>query len=291
MHQKGTAPALAVLVLAAALAGCSAKSETPADALDQAAKDLNVQATATTGIIRGVVVDTAIRPIPGVELTVQVQGKARTATSGLTGAFGFQDLPEGTYFIAAHKVGFANIQTSATVVAGESDPMLVKVQMVADASTRPSVDIFHFKGFLECNVAIPLFFFPCYNPVTNEEIGNDNFSSSFNVTGNVTWVHTSLVWTPTEAVGTELYINVGTPKTEIVESAGGPSPLVVDISGKDAAQFENDAIVLEVSGNGEQGLAGAEIQQDFDAYTVVFHGFSPPTGYSYWHDGEPTVPS
>ncbi|HUR61550.1 MAG TPA: carboxypeptidase-like regulatory domain-containing protein [Candidatus Thermoplasmatota archaeon] len=283
-------PVMAALVFSAALAGCSAKSaSTPADELAEAAGALDVHATSTTGVIRGVVVDTAIRPIGGVRVSVQVQGVARNTTTTAAGAFGFEDLPEGTYFLQAHKRGFADTQTSAGVEAGVSDPPIVKVQMLADASTQPSFDLYHFRGFLQCNVAVPLFFFPCEAPFYGS-VGNDDFSASYNVTGNVTWVHTSLVWTPTQPVGTELYMNVGTPEEEIVGYTGGPSPQVVDISGKDATQFEDGVVVIEVSGNGEQGLAGAELNQDFDAYVVVFHGFEPLEGYSYWKDGEPKIP-
>jgi len=279
------------VLCATLLAGCSGKAATDSNSLDQAAKDLDVQATATTGVIRGVVVDTAVRPVAGVHVMTQNGGKTYQANTTAAGAFGFEGLPAGTYFLKTHKPGYADTQTSADVVAGVSDPAITKIQVAADASTQPSFDVFHFKGFLECNVAIPFFFFPCVNPVTGQEIGNDQFSATYNVTGNVTWVHTSLVWTPTEPVGTELYMNVGTPQTEIVGYTGGPSPQVVDISGKDAAQFQDGRLVLEVSGNGEQGLAGAELEQDFDAYTVIFHGFAPPAGYSYWHDGEPVPPS
>jgi hypothetical protein len=289
-----TALAAAALFALVTLAGCAGKAPAPpADSIASGAQQLDLQATATTGVIRGVVVDDAIRPIDNATVTLQGTPPQTTKTNNL-GAFGFDGLAAGSYFVQVHKRGFQDTQSSADVVAGVKDPAVVKILLAVKPGSLPSYDVFHFAGFLECNFVIPFFFFPCEVPGTPASnpmpVGNDDFSATYNMTGNISWIHTSLIWQPTEAVGTELYMNIGTPQTEIVGYTGGPSPQVVDVSGKDLDQFQNGALVIEVSGNGEQGLAGAEVEQGFDAYIVVFHNFEPPAGYAFYKDGEPTPP-
>src|ERR1041385_8203063 len=97
----------ALLLASVAFAGCAGSARSPSgDPL----QDVHVAATATTGVIRGIVVDIAIHPVAG----------ARTlrTNSSATGAFGFQGLPAGTYFIEAHRRGYATSRTGVDVEAG-----------------------------------------------------------------------------------------------------------------------------------------------------------------------------
>lgn len=286
----------AACFLAASLAGCAGKTAAPSDSLASNADNLDLQATATTGVLRGVVVDDAIRPIANATVTLKSGTPQETRTNAL-GAFGFDGLAAGTYFIAVHKRGYRDTQQSAEVVAGEAEPKVLKVLLPANPSELPSYDVYHFAGFLECNVALPLVFIPCQNPATGDPIGNDNFEATYNLTGNITFIHVSLIWQATEPVGTELYYNVfpkpGDDSTTCDPGCwtGGPSPLLLDIDSSKTQPFQDSGTVsIDVSGNGEQGLAGAELQQSFDAYIVVFHNFTPPEGYSYAADGDPVPP-
>src|SRR5688572_23928185 len=106
---------LLVLMTVPLLAGCTGGS---ADAQDkgieeleeQAAKDVDVQATADTGVIRGIVVDEVIRPIEGATVRLMVTPPVTTKTSA-TGGFGFEELEPGTYFVKISAEGFAPTQT------------------------------------------------------------------------------------------------------------------------------------------------------------------------------------
>ncbi|MEA3142808.1 MAG: Carboxypeptidase regulatory-like domain [Thermoplasmata archaeon] len=295
---------VAALLATALLAGCSGKATGNAgSSLDQAAKDLDVKATATTGVIRGVVVDTAIRPVVGLKVTTQSKGQAVSAETSNAGAFAFEGLAAGTYFLKTHKAGYEDTQTSVDVAAGESAPAVTKIQVTADPSSKPSVDLFHFKGFMECSAVAgtPLtggFFTPCENPATGAPVGNENSHTAFNVTGNTTWVQGTLIWNPTNPLGAELYYNLFYSQSDypasIVGFGRGPSPLQVDVNGTDANKFgESGHILFEgaASRSTTQGFLGAAFQQDFDAYIVVFHGFAPPAGYSFAKDGAPHVPA
>src|SRR5690348_9184805 len=94
----------AFLLGAAVLAGCAGKGPAQ-DASDVPTPSVTgVKSTADTGIILGVVVDPAIQPVPGANVTVNVPGHSpMAATTGQDGGFGFQGLSPGEYFVSAHK--------------------------------------------------------------------------------------------------------------------------------------------------------------------------------------------
>lgn len=76
------------------LAGCS-QGGSP-DEADVNLPDLGLEATATTGLIRGVVVDEAIRPIEGAKISLQAGSASQETTTTPEGAFGFDGLEPGT---------------------------------------------------------------------------------------------------------------------------------------------------------------------------------------------------
>src|SRR5688500_16195818 len=128
--------AAAALLAVSLLAGCSSPSGGSPSEDGPTFDDLGLQATSSTGVIRGVVVDDAIRPIAGAKVTLLGEAPKDAVTTD-QGTFGFDGLPAATYFLKVHKVGFADAQQSADVVAGVADPPIVKVQLLADATTMP----------------------------------------------------------------------------------------------------------------------------------------------------------
>ncbi|HJQ93961.1 MAG TPA: carboxypeptidase-like regulatory domain-containing protein, partial [Candidatus Thermoplasmatota archaeon] len=134
------AAALAVLPL---LAGCSSGDGGPAEP---------IEATATTGILKGVVVDEAIRPLLGVRITVPMaDGTTLNSTTAADGAFAFGDLPPGGYVVQARKLGYLDAALAANVTAGEAEPAGLRLQMLADVLNAPFVEQFQFSGFLQCS--------------------------------------------------------------------------------------------------------------------------------------------
>jgi hypothetical protein len=288
---------LTVLTLASiALAGCSGGGGGD-KAGDDPTEDLGLEATDTTGVIRGVVVNEAIVPIPGVVVTLLSTGQ--TAESNDLGAFGFEGLEPGSYFLTASKPGFKPVQQSADVEAGVEDPKVVRVMMLADPTTLPTYEVFHFQGYLQCSLiaGTPVtggVFMPCDIPFYGP-VGSDKSYTTFAMNGNATWIHVSLVWTPTQAVGQNLYFNVldNYGDYNVPAYNGGPSPLTGDANAEAIAESkinEQGEFGFEVAVFGEAGFVGASVNQGFDAYIVVFHGFEPPEGYAYHLDGEPTIP-
>jgi hypothetical protein len=312
---------VAAVLVSALLAGCSAKSAPqPEDALP----DVDVRSTATTGVIRGVVVDVAIRPIAGVTLTVQAKERTLTTQSSATGSFGFQGLAPGTYFIEAHKLGYGDVRVAADVAAGEDAPRVTKIALEPDLATRPYVDAFVFKGFIECSVpAIALCSVPnvgaqivglltCDEPlnqtgapcVAPANATSDHFITWYAVARLPDWVQTEMVWTPTSAAGERLTLyhsysgkeHIGIQGT--YGSATGASPLLLTSDRAASAKIDlgnaTDLAIRAFSGGMGQdpsGFVGASVEQEFTAYTHVFYGYLPPTGYRFSADGAPPPPT
>ena len=124
---------LAALVAVAFLAGCASPG-TQSEATSAPEPDfgeLGLEATSSTGILRGAVVDDALRPIEGATVVLTGEVARRTVTTEV-GTFGFEGLPPGTYFVTASKAGYFDAQEDADVVAGVPEPPVVKLQMTAD---------------------------------------------------------------------------------------------------------------------------------------------------------------
>jgi hypothetical protein len=142
--------ALAVLLLSALLAGCA--EATPPALSESAFDDLDVQVTATTGAIRGVVVDERIVPIQGakIALTGSVE---QSATSDAQGRFTFSNLAPGVYFLAARASLHEPAQTSVDVIAGVAEPPITKLLLTRLFSQEPFVEQVKIDGFIQCNQA------------------------------------------------------------------------------------------------------------------------------------------
>jgi hypothetical protein len=251
--------ALLVLLAASALAGCSGKAAAPSSG--QPGADLGLQATSTTGVIRGVVVDDAIRPLAGVAVTATAQGRTATTNTTAAGAFGFQGLAPGTYFVKAHKAGFHDAQTSTEVKAGVSDPAPVKVTLATDtAFVRPYVTAFVFKGFIDCGLTTPAVGVavcsipngptcgmdpvPCTGNVTA-----DKFATFVPVDGGVPlWIQHELVWKATQSAGDQftLAARTGTAaqfrsnnyQADLPDQPRGTSPLLAVVNTTTIQKFD-----------------------------------------------------
>jgi hypothetical protein len=136
---------VAVLALSALLAGCAGGGGK--------ADDAQVQATATTGVIRGVVVDEAIRPLAGVKILIPLSdGTELNHTTAADGAFAFDQLQPGAYVVHARKLGFLDASVATNVTAGVDVPENVRVQLLADVLNSPAIEQYSFNGFLQCSV-------------------------------------------------------------------------------------------------------------------------------------------
>jgi hypothetical protein len=108
-----------------------------------------VEATATTGGIRGVVVDEAIRPIKAA--TVLIQPANKSLESDDNGLFAISGLEPGEYVVSASHPLYNEIQATTTVVAGDSNPKSVKLQLTRVILANPYKETLHFEGYIFCS--------------------------------------------------------------------------------------------------------------------------------------------
>jgi hypothetical protein len=307
---------LAASLVSLALAGCASKATS--DSETTTVEGVDVNATSTTGVIRGIVVDTAVRPLQGVHLSLKVGEKTMTTDSLTNGGFGFQGLAPGTYFIIASKPGYNEVRVSADVKANDNSPALTKVALEANPSTRPFVESYVFKGFMDCSttagapgagsLGIALCSIPngltCgLDPVPCvENVTSDNTQVHYQPQRVPTWVQSEMVWDSTQSLGSDLSLmyswDCGDDNGGFLcdHEVSGTSPLLLTADG---AAIEKVGIgnstdiyvrVFNTAAASAGGALGATLEQEFTVYTHVFYGFAPSEGYRFSKDGEPLAP-
>lgn len=314
-----------LLVLTLWSAGCA---ENPVDEEpeDEAFDELDTKATADTGVIRGIVVDATITPVDGV--LVAITNTPHTTQSNADGAFAFEGLEPGFYFLSFSKLGWQDIQVQAEVVAGVDRPAIVKVQMAADPSNQPYVQVEQFDGFIQCsNRFIVIGLATC----ATLGFGDDDFSRNYEPSFRPQWVQSELVWESTQVFGEELSYSItclsGSPCPDgqlTIARHEGTSPLLLQVNQTLNEQFLLGAgeqpISVRVFAHGHSstdipeetiydtagidcvqwpvifaecirfGGFGMVLDQQFTGYTHIFNLHQPPEGWRFTADGAPPEP-
>jgi hypothetical protein len=317
---------LAVAVMVVALSGCSDGGGPPAPPPEEAAlDDLELEATETTGVIRGLVVDEAIRPVANVTVTLLADPPRATKSNG-NGAFGFDELEPGSYFLRAEKPGFGSVQQSADVVAGLADPPIVKVLLSADLSTTPFFDAYAFDGFIQCSFTlVAVSFAACSAPpiftglacdLTGLCLGNvttDNFAVRYSLAKPPTWLQSEMLWESTQALGGEMALmyswDCGDENGGFLcdHGAEGVSPILLTANQTEIAEINegnlgngtDEQLFVRVFNRGLRetdlgpgGGLGATIEQRFSIYSHFFYGYEPTPDWRFSVSSEvPKPPS
>ncbi len=281
------------------LPGCS--QAPPAGPAEPVAnfEELELAATSTTGIIRGIVVDEAIRPIGNA--SIQLTPGDKKATTGDGGTFGFDDLEPGTYFLRVERRGYNSTQTSTEVVAGVAEPPIVKVLLGLNPIATPYVEALAFNGFLSFGAAV----FATSIGTTIYDLGiGDTSIWTIKYTELPMWTQGELVWTHNQAAGGMLIWEMtDTSNTHYGYRETTVSPAL--------AYWDTETLVdhNETTLDPDQGIAyrffggphpacdgiygfgcGLTIQQRADAYIHSFYNFVPFEGWRFTVDGDPEVP-
>ncbi|HJQ93959.1 MAG TPA: carboxypeptidase-like regulatory domain-containing protein [Candidatus Thermoplasmatota archaeon] len=233
---------LTATLLATVLAGCTGGGEgaDPGEEVQADFDDLDLEATATTGVIRGIVVDEAIRPLGGADVGTSLPDGAgeRNATSSADGAFGFDGLPPGTYFLTVRKAGFLTQQASTEVVAGVSEPPVVKVLLTADPATIPYTAAFQFDAFLACSFTLVLVSFAACGLAAEQT--DNRFLVEYDADKPPKWIQTEAVWSSTQPLGSSLSMSItdfSTGAQVRVNATAGESPIYTTVNETQALQF------------------------------------------------------
>lgn len=300
------------VLLALVLAGCSANPT--ADAAEEVSfDDIAVEATATTGLIRGIVVDERIVPIVEASIALRGAPAERTATSDEEGRFVFGDLEPGTYFLTVTSPRHREVQASAEVVAGVDEPPLVRVQMERLFSQDPySVQIAQ-DGFFECsqagaglysssNCVYDPYRWAFGPPSPTQPIDNvTKQEREWHADVGAGWQQLvfEMIWEPTtQSTSTNMGIVVSTYKPErdashwFAEFEGGTplrGQIDVGVEHESASGVEPSQIPVEginqmsyfVSVRKDGFLPGVAINQKFTIYLTMFHYGVPGDGWSF----------
>jgi hypothetical protein len=315
---------LATLVAAGALAGCSSPAK-PDPAADADFSGLDLQASATTGLIRGIVVDDAIRPIAGADVTLSPGDQTARTTAG--GTFGFDGLAGGTYFLKVTKDGYNETQASTDVAAGVAEPPIVKVLLARNPATAPYVETQTFNGFLSFGASIGITSVGTTINGAISETLDDHSIWNVAVTALPSWAQGELVWEQNQPAGGMLIwemVEGGTNNwrghretttspalaywntTVLAENAssvladgidyrffGGPHPLLAPGGGvvppADQCPTVDTGPVLGPRNPCRFGY-GTTVQQRADAYVHLLYNFVPPEGWRFTKDGAPVLP-
>ena len=306
-------PWFVALLVTSLLAGCSGdggggeEAEPPLPVLE---------ATATTGVIRAVVFDDAIRPIVGATVEVmQGQESVRSMETDESGFAGFESLQPGVYFVKASKGGlYVPAQQSTEVVAGVADPPAVKILLALRTGDLPFYQELKIEGFLECSAVVGNWcfianYYPCFamqaagQPCTGN-LTNDN--SYFVIDGLLRdlqripdWMQGEMVWESTQALGTEMNIRFdflsGDPGDSFTidnaTSETGPSPLLIDLDREELQENEIGTERYLAIETFHGGATSAVVEQRFTDYLHIFYGYQPPEGWRFTDEGKVPQPS
>jgi hypothetical protein len=272
---------LAVAFLTLALAGCS---EDPSSAVP-----VEPVVSGETGMIRGVVLGTTVTPIVGANVTID--GYSVLAITNADGAFAFEGLAAGSYFLNAQHPDFFAGKASTQVVAGAADPPIVKFSLQPQLKFTPFAEPFEFKGFLQCSYRFLLVANNC--PGGNSEV-------TYPISIVPEWVQSQLQWASGSPAGDALSFDFTVPGTTVdYLEAEGVSPLTIMAPPEEIKKnglgsgldlylrvFTSDA-----PGTGT-GLVpfgvGFQLDQEFTIYTHIFYGFQPFDGWTFLEHGVPT---
>lgn len=304
---RWTLACVPVTFLLLALAGCAGQA--PAETPDDFALDGDLEATATTGVIRGVVVDEAVVPVAGATVAIAALGRETTVDEG--GAFGFGAVEPGNHFLTVAKLGYQTQQASVVVEAGVDQPPVLRVQLVRDPATTPYVTAYQFTGFMKCSLS-----YIALCGVAPDETG-DSFLAEFEVTAPPAWVNMEAVWEGTQPTGDQMNLNMGAtpagPDTTCC-TAQGPSPLLAQANKTVLAEYGVGAgenligrmFAWEMEGTGIDDHTGqcvpvvlttycqgpgAAIDQEFELFVHAFFHYAPPEDWRFTSDPDVPRPS
>ncbi|HUR25391.1 MAG TPA: carboxypeptidase-like regulatory domain-containing protein [Candidatus Thermoplasmatota archaeon] len=285
------------LLAALLLAGCASGGSPNDEKAGELAEDApEIEVTATTGGIRGVVVDSAIRPIKGA--TVEVLSAGKTFTTDETGLFVFSGLEAGPYFVKASHPLYDVQQQNVEVVAGVADPEPVKFLLTRVVTQDPYYVTLKYDGFIACSInTAGALSEECGEGVGVPGVGrvggqdNNFIQFDFQPEAGIQSIVFETVWEPTSEAGKELYVPVGTNwvcdpscSWDGVTEAQGSSPLYAFAGPETISDAEIGPgvnVTMFVWAGSFEDPAGAVVNQPFTYFATLFYHLPAPEGWSF----------
>jgi hypothetical protein len=289
----------AVLSAAALLAGCAdpGAEAGPAGPVDGA-----------TGVLAGVVVDPALRPLLGAEVAILGPGgnPLSKQTDG-NGSFRFEGLAPGTYAVEASLARHLTSHAIAQVVQGEAFPPLLQLVLEVQADELPFVVQIAWEGYIGCAFTYGNL---CSAPgqAGYDVIGDQSahlFFEEYMAIGRVpTLIQGEAVWEPTTPTSAELKPIYGWSEpvawaqfsylgTFFAESQPSPSfdRVTHEMALEAGIGVENGLVVEFYSGGDTTDPTGLTVNQPVKLFLHNFYGYLPPDGWRFATDGAPPPPT
>lgn len=302
-HPGMSRRAVATVALALLLAGCSQAGESgQASGVTDgsgATIDASLQATATTGVIRCIVVDDAINPLQGAMVLIA----GNVSHTGPDGRCGRDGLPAGTTIVTASKVGHHAVQVPVEVVAAIDDPDLVRIVLAVDPATTPYTQEWKHDVHLACSTTWSS---ACGHPALQGGTA-DSSTVTMALDGRPLRIAVEAVWTSSQPLGDALMVVIGSGEptsSNAADSRRGPSPVDLQITGMEATEMQlpqNGLFVRIFAAESVGGPVcvpppaymcvngvGAAIQQDVELFVHAFHHWLPDTAWRFSVDGPPS---
>ncbi|HUR63369.1 MAG TPA: carboxypeptidase-like regulatory domain-containing protein [Candidatus Thermoplasmatota archaeon] len=271
---------------------------------------LTVDVSATTGGIRGIVVDQAIVPIAKVAVALATPTGNKTATTDAQGRFTFGGLQPGTYFLSFSHLLYKPVQASVEVKAG-AEPQITRVLMEALFTAKPYHEQYKFKGLITCGYQGPVITAPCvtdYSSISPTCPGGcapelrkvQGDARDFNTSVGPNWqtMVLELVFVSNgQGTSDQMGILISFQKRTAGDWYGlaeGASPILLRLEtgvvGPDeqgdtrkmidpAGQTDLEILGSIKKASGQE--AGVGINQEFQVFQTNFYNAKPPAGWSF----------
>ncbi|MGB1586705.1 MAG: carboxypeptidase-like regulatory domain-containing protein [Thermoplasmatota archaeon] len=295
-----------IVLLSVALAGCAEEAGTGTGPDD--GDPGSVAATDTTGGIRGVVVDQAIVPIVGADITIASTGEATQTDDN--GNFVISGLDPGTYFLTVSHPLYDVVQQSVDVEAGVETPAPVKIQLTRVILDDPYASTTAYKGFIFCSMNVVGAYaeecgeglgYPCNVPETVFGCGDRIGKNDNNRPGQEWFVDSSFarsmaveqIWDPSLEVSasgggqfrTFVSINwvcdpfCGDDHRFGVAIMNSPLHFMVTQEMLEAVEFDTETRFTSFTYAADN--PGVILEQNYDQFVTVSYGLPLPEGWSY----------
>lgn len=264
-------------------------------------------------LLRGVVIDPAIRPVTGAEVSIPARPGLAAVTTGEDGTFEFATEP-GTVFVQVRRIGFLMASVQTTVEEGGA---VVQVRLEPSDELRPYAVVESFQGFLDCGVGSgPAFgltagcsvvlggtaYILCTGngpvPPTGICLAQTvPYFVSAAEGANMSMAQTEVVWDPTVQGQSELLLG-----SYVVDRSGAIVGGVPSVSGQsvlvrrlnetvvqDARLGAANSLALFVN-PGNSGPANVVVQQSYQLVHTSTFLFEPDADWTFARDGAPPVP-
>ena len=297
------------LLVSFVFAGCASAGPDASDEPQGLGENSSVEATSTTGGIRGVVVDDAVRPLANVMIHL-LAGDGAYANTTDDGTFTFSGLAPGTYYLEASRFGYNAVRQSADVVAGEEHPPVTRIQLLRDPSQRAYVNAQQTTGYILCTTSLVLV---CAAPdlvgdlivcgvfgVCTGHLTQDRSGFYLYYEPNATMIQSEMVWDSTQPLSKEITMQMENIEgceadgDSYIENAEGESPIYTVVNETEVQEGTiggTCGIWYSFFSGSVQGLPlGFTLQQQLQVFSHEFHGYVPPEGWRLSSDGEPPLP-